>query len=297
MSCAFNRAVPVPERRTWFGTFLRLARRALPLLPALLLSACATDAVTGRKTLNYYSLADEVKMGQQTLSLNTKEMQTAGVAINRDRERVQQIETIMKRITAVCDLPQLPYNVTLYQTNIVNAAAAPGGSMMVFQGLYDPKAGLVQSENELAAVLGHEIAHVTCRHTTERLSRVVPLAVLAEIGAQILSHRDHPEIAWALRGAFAVGTALWIPAYSRSDEREADRIGMRYMARAGYDPRAALDIWKRAAEKTGRKDSTSIFATHPSDADRYKALQKELPAALEDYRKATGHYPEGYSPP
>jgi predicted Zn-dependent protease len=274
-----------------------MARRLAPLLPALLLSACATDAVTGRKTLNYYSLADEVKMGQQTLALNTKEMQTAGVPINRDRQRVEQIEAMVKKISAASDLPQLPYNVTLYETNIVNAAAAPGGSMMVFAGLYDPKIGLVKEENELAAVIGHEIAHVTCRHTTERLSRVVPVAVLIEIGAQVLSHRDQPEIAWALRGAFAVGTALLIPAYSRSDEREADRVGMRYMARAGYDPRASLQIWKRVAEKEGRKASTSIFATHPSDWDRYKALEKELPAAMEEYRKATGRYPEGYSPP
>lgn len=296
MSCVSHPPAPPADRRafTFFGHFVR---RLAPLLPALLLSACATDAVTGRKTLNYYSLADEVKMGQQTLALNTKEMQTANVPINRDKQRVAQIETIVKKISAASDLPQLPYNVTLYETNIVNAAAAPGGSMMVFAGLYDPKIGLVQEENELAAVLGHEIAHVTCRHTTERLSRVVPLAVLTEIGAQILSHRDHPEIAWALRGAFAVGTVLWIPAYSRSDEREADLVGMRYMARAGYDPRAALQIWKRVAEKTGKKESTSIFATHPSDWNRYKSLEKELPAAMEEYRKAVGHYPDGYSPP
>lgn len=280
------------------GRFPRVVGRvAVALATALLLAGCATDPVTHRKTFNYYSLGDEVKMGQQTLSLNQQEMRKAGVPINQDRARHAEIQEIMRRITAVADLPQLPYTITLFQTNIVNAAAAPGGAMMVFSGLYDPRVGLVTDTDEMAAVIGHEIAHVNCRHVTEQMSKVIPLSILAELGSQALSRRDHQAAAWAVRGLFVVGTAFWIPAYSRSNETEADRVGTMYMARAGYDPRAAIRIWKRAAERAGGKhDTTSLFATHPCDKQRYEDLITLLPEAMEEYRKVTGRYPEGYSP-
>ena len=94
----------------------------------------------------------------------------------------------------------------------------------------------------------------------------------------------------------AGGMALYIPSYSRKDEAEADRIGLLYMARAGYDPRAAPRIWKRVAEDEGKKEPASIFATHPSSYDRYKALTAQLPAAMEEYRRVTGTYPPNYTP-
>ena len=268
----------------------------LLLLP-LLLSACATNPATGRKVFDYYSWSDEVKLGQQTLSVNEQQMHKEGVPVNQDSARVREIQEIVRRITAVSDNPQLPYNVTLFQNNVVNAAAAPGGSMMVFQGLYDPKIGLVTDTDEMAAVLGHEIAHVNCRHVTRQMSIAMPAAAAAEIGAEILSQKNHQDAAWVLRGVFAAGTALLIPAYTRSEEAEADHMGTLYMARAGYDPRAAPRIWKRAMENAkGNHDKTSIFATHPSDKARYEALTKLMPAAMEEYRKATGHYPPGYDP-
>jgi predicted Zn-dependent protease len=275
--------------------FRQLSR--LAMLSTLFLSACATNPATGKKVFDYYSWSDEVQLGQKTMSVNEQEMKKAGVPINQDRARLGQIEGIVRKITAISDNPQLPYTVTLFQTNIVNAAAAPGGAMMVFQGLYDPKVGLVSDENEMAAVLGHEIAHVNCRHVTRQMSIVMPLATAAEIGAEILASRKKESAAWILRGAFAVGTTLLIPAYSRSEEAEADHVGTLYMARAGYDPRAAPRIWKRAMDNAkGKHDSASIFATHPSDKARYEALVKLLPDAMEEYRKSTGHYPAGYDP-
>ncbi len=261
------------------------------------LSGCATNPATGRKVFDYYSWDEEVKIGQQTLSVNEQQMHKSGVPVNRDTARVAQIQEIVHRITAVSDNPQLPYNVTLFQTNIVNAAAAPGGSMMVFQGLYDPKVGLVADNDEMAAVLGHEIAHVNCRHVTRQICIATSFGAATEVGAEILARKNHQQVAWALRGVFAAGTTLLIPAYGRHEEAEADHLGTLYMARAGYDPRAAVRIWKRAMEQAGGKhDSTSIFATHPSDKARYEALLRLLPDAMEEYRKTTGHYPPGYDP-
>jgi len=276
-----------------------LALRLLCAALALSTVACSTiDPVSGKKVMNMYSIDEDIQLGQQTLRANTEEMQKSNVPIDQDPKRVAQLQEMVNRLAAVSDLPQLPYSVTLYHTNIVNAAAAPGGSMMVFEGLWDKKEGLVDpnDESELAAVMAHEIAHVNCRHTTEKITKVTIGATAAEIGAVIASANDQDGLAWGIRGAFAAGTALWIPSYSRKDEAEADRVGIFYMAKAGYDPRGAVRIWKKASEQEGSKDKASIFATHPADKQRYEALVKMLPYAMDEYATVTGSYPRDYHP-
>lgn len=263
----------------------------------LLISCAAPDPVTGRRPFNLYSMQDDIALGRQVKQANVEEMQKAGVRINADARRVAQLQAMMERIAAVSDLPNLPYEVTLFHTNIVNAAAAPGGAMMVFEGLYDPKIGLVEDEQELAAVIAHEIAHINCRHVTERLSVIMPAALGIEVIAGRAERKDREQTAQILRGVFVVGAAVWIPYYSRRDEEEADRVGLFYMARAGYDPRAAVRIWQRAYEQQDGKDKTSIFATHPSSRDRYKKLERMLPYAMEKYAAVVGGYPRDYTPP
>lgn len=262
-------------------------------------ASCMTvDAVTGERVYNLYSLDDDVQLGQAAISANLEELRKSGVRVNADSVRLGQLETIVRRIAAVSDLPQLPYRVTLVHTGIVNACAFPGGQVMVFEGLYDPTNGLVRTEDELAAVIAHEIAHVTCRHATERLSKIMTAAAAAEVAASLAERRDHEKTALAIRSLFMVGSSLWIPVYSRQDEYEADRIGIFYMAKAGYDPRAAVEIWRRVAEREPKERNVlaSIFATHPGSRERYEALQKVLPEAMELYARTHGHYPQGYVP-
>jgi len=266
---------------------------------SLNLTACSTpDAVSGQGVWNMYSIHDDVNLGRQTIQANIKQMQQNGVAINRDAYRVAQLNEMTRRIARVSDLPQLAYRVTLFHTNIVNAAAAPGGEMMVFEGLYNNQTGLVHNDNELAAVLAHEIAHVNCRHSTEQLTRMMLAGMLVETTAVVLEQNEENDWADAIRATFAVGTALYVPIHSRKDEYEADRVGLFYMARAGYDPRAASQIWKRVAQRKGRANhSASIFATHPSNWDRYRALEKMMPYAMQEYAKEKGGYPQDYYPP
>jgi predicted Zn-dependent protease len=254
--------------------------------------------VTRENVWNMYSLDDDIQLGQSALQANTAEMQRSDVPINADPQRVAQLNEIVSRIAAASDLPQLPYTVTLYQTNIVNAAAAPGGSMMVFEGLYDPEEGLVDpnDEDELAAVMAHEIAHVNCRHVTERLTRISSAAILTEVVAAVAQSQGQKDVADIARGVFVGGAAIIVPMYSRKDEAEADRVGLFYMAKAGYDPRAAARLWKKAAEHKGDKESTSIFSTHPADENRHKALMKLMPYAMEEYARSTGGYPPDYRP-
>lgn len=149
--------------------------------------------------------------------------------------------------------------------------------------LWDAKEGLINGDDELAAVIAHETAHVTCRHSTEEITRQMPTQLLlAAAGLYAESKKDKT---WksVVDSAFIVYNGLVVPKYSRGNEFEADRVSMQYMARAGFDPNAAVRVWKRAYEKEGEEPSyMSILSTHPSNKARYEALQHQLPSVLVD---------------
>ena len=237
---------------------------ALPCLAALLLTSCATvDAVTGQNVYNMYTVDDDIKLGQEAMTANLAELEKQGTRIDADPVEVAKLNEIMQKLVAVSDMPQLPYKVTLIHTNIVNACAMPGGQMIVFQGLYDGKDALVKDDDELAAVMAHEIAHVNCRHTTEEMSKIMAAAAIMEIVAAVAEHNDENDWATAIRAA----PRIWQRVYQKEQE----------------DP-GVLD------------KAMSIFGTHPSDKSRFKDLSKMVPYAMEEYAKAVGSYPKGYNP-
>ncbi len=260
----------------------------LALLCLLCMSAgCASiDPVTGKRVANMYSIEDDIQLGEATLRDITAAMEKQKVPINTDRVRLAQLREMVRRITAVSHMPNLPYEVVLFETNIVNAAAAPGGKVIVFSGLYHPEIGLARNENEIAAVIGHEIAHVTCRHTTESLTRRIPTDLLLVAGSVYAQAKDKDNLALAMGVAFVAYEGFYLPKYSRADESEADAVGLMYMAKAGYDPRAAPELWKRVEQQEGRAPTlVRWMSSHPSHGDRYESLQKQLPAAIAEYEK------------
>jgi metalloendopeptidase OMA1, mitochondrial len=276
------------SRKTRPG-WIRTACAAALGSAVLLAGGCASvDFVTGQSTHNMYLLDDDVALGSSVLKQTETEMAKAGVPMNERADPVKygQLKQMVGRIAKVSHLPALPYEVVLFKTNIVNAMAAPGGKVMVFTGLYDGKDRLVNDENEMSAVLGHEIAHVTCRHTTESLTRQAPMEMLFLAGSIYAAAKKNEDLAAGLGGAFLLYKGLWVPKYSRKDELEADRVGLMYMAKAGYDPRAAPKIWQRAMAKGGDPGVLSLLSTHPSDKARFEQLNSEMPAALAEYEKA-----------
>jgi len=289
--------------RRWVRLPLRVLVLAVAAGAMLSLSACTTvDAVSKKNVYNIYSVQEDIELGQSAMKQNLAELEKQKVRINGDAARLAQLRTMMRRIVAVSDMPNLPYEVTLVHNNVVNAAAMPGGQMIVFDGLYDPQKGLTRDEDELAAVMAHEIAHVNCRHTTERLSKVMTASAITELAAVAAESGSQADLAAALRAAFSVGATLWIPTYTRTDEYEADRVGLFYMAKAGYDPRAAARIWQRAGEaekKSGKGTSggLNLLATHPGSSDRFRTLNAMLPHAMDEYAKVRGGYPADYKPP
>lgn len=264
----------------------RSAFRALApaLLLMLLHTGCSTtDAVTGERVSNLWSIDDDIRLGSDMFDDLRREAGKGKQALkNDDAERIRKQ---VSRIAAVSHLPELPYDVLVLRTNVANAMALPGGKVVVFEGLYKGPDALVRSDDEMAAVLAHEIAHVNCRHSTERMTQTLPWQLLAAGGMIYAQHRGEDDLQTILGGGFLLYQGLIVTYYSREDEREADRVGLQYMARAGYNPQAAVDLWRRAA---GRRDASpiSLFSTHPPAGERAAYLEEALPEALALYEQA-----------
>lgn len=263
---------------------------AIPLLLLCSLAHCTPDLVTGRQSYNWFSVQDDIRFGGQVMMQQLQALDRAKKTYDspRNERTLKGVRGIAARVIAVSDYPQFPFEVHLADLPIVNAWCAPGGKIMVYEGLWDAKEGLVnkQDVNELAAVLAHEIAHATARHVTESLSRNMTI-LLAGQAVSIIIAGQSAQGADLFQDIFYRGVNVFLPSYSRRNELEADRLGLMYMARAGYDPRAAVRLWERAAQRRG--DFTSIYDSHPASGARAQQLKQYLPAALEAYRKATRH--------
>ena len=263
------------------------------LLTTLLLalgSGCATtDFVTGQSVQNIYSLTEDVQFGGQCYTETVAQRQKAHAPINSDPVRVAMVQEVTRNITAIAHITNLPYEVTFVgDPEMVNAYAFPGGNIMVFEGLWNQKNGLVRPIDELAAVIAHEIAHVNCRHSTEAMTRqMLPNLILA--GGMIWATLEEDEDAQLIVGGLMlVHNGLIVTKYSRRDELEADRVGMMYMAKAGYNPEAAPRVWERlsGASDDQVNKALSIFSTHPRDYLRTQELRKHLPEARAAYAAA-----------
>ena len=252
----------------------RLLRRlrvlALFVLPVVVAVACETVPVTGRSQLNFLSDAEESKLGAEAFTqILSKSKVSAEPTPN------EMVRRVGSRIAAVADPNrQWEYKV-IDDPNQANAFALPGGKIAVYTGILP----ITRDEAGLAAVLAHEVAPVTARHSGERMSQqLLGQQVLAIGGASIGANPQLVQTA-----ASVVVSTMLLP-FNRSQESEADHIGLVYMAKAGYDPRAARDLWVRMAEASkGRSKTPEFLSTHPSEETRIKQIEGWLPEALKHY--------------
>jgi len=157
----------------------------------------------------------------------------------------------------------------------------PGGKVVFYTGILP----ICQDENGIAVVMGHEIAHAVAKHGSERMSQ----QMAAELGSATLTAllAEQPETTKQIAQlAFGVGTqyGVLLP-YSRTHETEADRLGLIFMAIAGYDPSTAISFWQRMAEMSGGANVPQFLSTHPSNTTRITNLQSFLPEAFQYYKK------------
>ncbi|MEZ5277398.1 MAG: M48 family metallopeptidase [Opitutaceae bacterium] len=252
------------------------------ILIGCLLAGCYTVPTTGRRTVNFISVGQETEMGAASFQQIKKEEKVSNDPILNER-----VTNVGKRIaTAVGDdLPSAQWEFVVFDSPDINAFALPGGKVGVYTGLL----ALAESDAELATVMGHEIAHVTARHGSERMSQNILVAAGAVGVGVATKDQSNSERAAAL-AAYGLGTTVGVLLpYSRKHETEADIIGLQYAARAGYDPRAAITFWeKMAAASKGKNKPPEFLSTHPADETRIRELKKIMPEALAVYHPDGG---------
>lgn len=242
---------------------------------AALLGGCQNVPLTGRSQLQMISESQERSMGLSSFrEIVEKEKLNHDPAINA---RVQRIGMRIAAATGRNDY-QWEFKV-IDNDKALNAFCLPGGKVAVYTGILP----VAQDDAGLAAVIGHEVAHAIARHGGERLSQEILVTGLTVATVVATSDSDKRDLYAGLLGAgAAVGFLL---PYSRLHESEADRMGLIYMAKAGYDPRAAVGLWQRMAKLGKDKAKMPEFlSTHPADETRIKEIERWLPEALRHYR-------------
>ena len=255
------------------------------------LASCGTSStvpITGRK--QNILVSDE-----QVLSLSNQQyqeyMKSAKASTNATNtamvKRVGQnianaVVSYLQQNGLAAEVSNYKWEFNLVQDKSVNAFCMPGGKIVVYEGLLP----VTQDESSLAIVVGHEVAHAVAKHSAERLSNELRKQYGSQIlGAVLQGAGASTNLQSISSTVFGIGTTLGGAAYSRSQESEADRLGLIFAAMAGYDPNVAVNFWQRMASATG--NNYSILSDHPSDQSRIKNIHGWLPEALQYYKPAT----------
>ena len=250
--------------------------RGLVMAVWIMVAGCATVPITGRSQLTLVSPAQETQMGAQAYR---EILKTAKVSTDPTVNAL--VTRVGTRIAAATGHPEYQWEYKVIEDDKqANAFALPGGKVAVYTGILP----ITRDEAGLAAVLGHEIAHVIARHGGERMSQQVAVQGLTSLLAGMASRdpRTVQSVASLLGAGASVGFLL---PWSRTQESEADHLGLIYMAKAGYDPHAARELWVRMAENSkGRGRPPEFLSTHPSEPTRIHQIEAWMPEALKYYQ-------------
>lgn len=250
--------------------------RLLAILLLGLAFGCVTSP-TGRKQLMVVSDSQMNSMGVQAFAQIKAE-----IPIDRDPRANQYVRCIVDPI--ILQLPDRPrvsdWEVVVFRDDTPNAFAVPGKKIGVHTGMFK----VAKTDAQMAAVLGHEVGHVLARHSGERASQNTLGDATLVVGALALG-TDNPKAGVAL-GVLGLGVRFGVlMPYERTHENEADQIGLDLMAKAGFDPRQSVQLWKNMSEAGGAK-MPEFLSTHPADQTRMKNLEGKMQPALSEYQRA-----------
>ncbi|HSK78985.1 MAG TPA: M48 family metalloprotease [Thermoanaerobaculia bacterium] len=242
-------------------------RGTVPALLAglLMLAGCSTNPATGKRQIALISEQQEVAMGREADQQVGQQL-----GLYPDDELQRYVNQLGQKLAAASERPDLPWTFRVVDDPVVNAFAFPGGYIYVTRGLLTH----LTSEAELVSVLGHEIGHVTGRHSVEQMSKA-QLAQVGLIAGMIVS----PELAQQYGQLAQAGLQLMFLKYGRDDEREADDLGLRYMYGEGYDPREmpqVFDVLRRVSEQQGAGRVPGWMSTHPAPENRIQRINEQI---------------------
>ena len=246
-----------------------------------LISACTTNAVTGRKGINfvgngtifpqsfsqYREVLNSAKV--ETGTANSKLVQTVGERIKYAAEKYYSEKGLSSQLS------DYEWEFKLLQANEVNAWCMPGGKVAVYTGILP----ITQNSNGLAVVMGHEIGHALANHSAQQMSQQQGLSVL---GSVVGATAGKSNWGAAFEKYYPMVGQIGLLKYSRNMELDADLTGLYLMAMAGYDPSAAIPFWERMSQ-AGSGGTVEFLSTHPSDATRIAKIKEALPTALAYY--------------
>ena len=243
------------------------ARLAAALVAGATLAGCAEAPVTGRQQLILVDEAQANQLGAEAWQQIKAEKPAAEASALQSK-----VERIGRELIAASGAQGLDWEFQVFDDPTPNAFALPGGKI----GLHSGMAQIASTDAQLAAVLAHEVGHVVARHPSEQMSQSA--AIQTALGA---AGANEGVVGQLVQLATGVGAL----SFSRSAETEADRIGLEYMARAGYDPRAAVDLWRNMAQATTAAGRPPEFlSTHPNPESRITAIENALPEVMPLYR-------------
>lgn len=240
---------------------------------ASLLAACATSPL-GRSQLKLFSDDDMAQMGATAFQQSAKE-----TPISSDGRATAYVNCVADAITR-----ELPgggtWDVKVFDSKDVNAFALPGGKIGVYTGLLK----VTQTQDQLAAVIGHEVSHVLAGHSNERVSNQFAAQAGLSVASLIVGGGATGQAAMAALGAGAQYGIL-LP-FSRAHESEADLLGLDLMSKAGFDPRQAVQLWQNMAKAGSGQKPPEFASTHPADETRIRQIEARLPQDLPVYEQA-----------
>lgn len=238
--------------------------RGLAALGVILAGACAYNETLGRNQLLFVSQGQMAQLASSAWTDLKKQEK-----ISTDPKYTNRVNRVAPKIIQAAGGNPAEWEVRVFQSDDLNAFALPGGKIGIYTGILD----LMENDAQIAAVIGHEVAHVNFNHSGERYSQSAAAQTALGAGSAIAGGSQTGAAAMQALGLGAQ-VGLLLP-FSRKHELEADKFGVRYMARAGYDPNEAVRFWEKM---TAKKDGAppEFLSTHPSDATRIAQLKREI---------------------
>lgn len=250
-----------------------MIRRYLPVFimaaAVALAAACSTVPYTGRSQLNFLDQKDELSLGRQAARQVLQSEKPS-----RDPVKVAAVNRVGRAIASVANMPNAQWEFYVIDKDEPNAFCLPGGIIFVYSGIFK----YARNDDQLAAVIGHEVAHALARHGAERVSRQMAVALPGVAVGSVIGMQS-PALGQAFARVYGIGAQVgYALPHSRSQEIEADRIGLILMAKAGYEPEAAVSFWQGMSRAGGAKPP-AFLSTHPGGEARIQAIIKALPEA------------------